>query len=327
MWARAPWESTTDVVLECRPLALIAPHFFTTRALQLRGDSPRAEADWARVADGIGVSLTRLQRMHQVHGCATSAVRLPAPAPRASSTAAAAPTPAPPASAPVASASSSVMTAGPEADALVTDARDVALVVRVADCVPLLMADPRTGAVAAVHAGWRGTAAAIAASAVKRLQEEYGSDPADLVAAIGPAIGACCYQVGPEVREAFLAAGHAPASVDAWFAADPGDAPARNAAAAATVAAAGIASASVAAVSAAPGVSADRAAGAGRFDGPRFRLDTWAANRDQLVTAGLRPDRVHVAGLCTMTHLTHFYSYRAEGTSTGRLLGVIRRSA
>ncbi len=97
----------------------------------------------------------------------------------------------------------------PEADGVMTDEHGVALVVQVADCVPLLMADPRTGAVAAVHAGWRGTAANIAAAAVRRLQQQYGCRPEDLVAAIGPCIGACCYQVGPEVREAFTSASDA----------------------------------------------------------------------------------------------------------------------
>ena len=58
----------------------------------------------------------------------------------------------------------------------------------------------------------------------------------------------------------------------------------------------------------------------------RLRFDGWAANRDQLIVAGLNPANVHMARLCTMTHLSHFYSYRAEGAGTGRLLGVIRRA-
>jgi YfiH family protein len=167
-----------------------------------------------------------------------------------------------------------------------TDQRGVALVVRVADCVPLLMADPRTGAVAAVHAGWRGTAAGIADAAVRRLHQQYGCKPEDIVAAIGPCIGACCYQVGPEVREAFSSTSSTtatPVDVDAWFTPDP-------------------------------------------HRGDRLRFDGGAANRDQLIAAGLNPANVHLARLCTMTHLSHFYSYRAEGAGTGRLLGVIRRA-
>jgi copper oxidase (laccase) domain-containing protein len=57
-----------------------------------------------------------------------------------------------------------------------------------------------------------------------------------------------------------------------------------------------------------------------------LRFDGWTANHDQLIAAGLKPTNVHVARLCTMTHLSHFYSYRAEGVGTGRLLGVIRRA-
>jgi hypothetical protein len=253
-------------VLQCRPLAAVAPHFFTTRALRLRVDSPEATEHWAAVASTIGVPPAQLRKMHQVHGCTTVTAASPSESPAAP----------------------------PEADGVMTDERGVALVVRVADCVPLLMADPRTGAVAAVHAGWRGTAAGIAAAAVWRLRQQYGCKPEDLVAAIGPSIGACCYQVGPEVRAAFSSTqtpssmrtptpAVTPVDVDAWFTPDPH-----------------------------------------RDD--RLRFDGAAANRDQLIAAGLDPANVHVAGLCTMTHLSHFYSYRAEGAGTGRLLGVIRRA-
>jgi YfiH family protein len=86
-----------------------------------------------------------------------------------------------------------------EGDAIVTGSPGQWIGVRTADCVPLLMADVGRRVIAAVHAGWRGTAARIAAKAVRRMAEEFGSDPSDLFVAIGPAIGPCCYAVGPEV--------------------------------------------------------------------------------------------------------------------------------
>jgi polyphenol oxidase len=88
-------------------------------------------------------------------------------------------------------------------DALITDVAGLMVGVRTADCVPILMADERRRVVAAVHAGWRGTLARIAARAVEAMTREYGSRPADLVAAIGPSIGVCCYEVGPDVAGAF----------------------------------------------------------------------------------------------------------------------------
>lgn len=92
-----------------------------------------------------------------------------------------------------------------EGDALVTAAPGTVISVRTADCVPLLMLDPRRRAVAAVHAGWRGTLLDIAGKTVERLQSVYGSEPADLTVAIGPAIGFCCFEVGPEVAAPFHA--------------------------------------------------------------------------------------------------------------------------
>jgi hypothetical protein len=100
-----------------------------------------------------------------------------------------------------------------QADALITDRAAVTLFLRFADCVPILLYDPRRPAVGVVHAGWRGTLAKAAPAAVQAMAERYGSRPADLIAGIGPAIGPCHYAVGAEVvaqtRQAF------PGAVDA----------------------------------------------------------------------------------------------------------------
>lgn len=89
------------------------------------------------------------------------------------------------------------------ADALAGRASRILLGVKTADCVPVLLGDRRTGASAAVHAGWRGAASSIARRTLERMREEYGTRSEDVRAAIGPAAGACCYEVGPEVIEAF----------------------------------------------------------------------------------------------------------------------------
>ncbi|HET6150163.1 MAG TPA: peptidoglycan editing factor PgeF [Polyangia bacterium] len=86
-----------------------------------------------------------------------------------------------------------------EADALYSDAAGLALGAYVADCVPALIADPRTGAFAAVHAGWRGTVAGVLPAAVRALCGDLGARPGDLRVALGPAIGVCCFEVGDEV--------------------------------------------------------------------------------------------------------------------------------
>ena len=95
-----------------------------------------------------------------------------------------------------------------EADGLVTDVPGVLLGIMVADCVPVLVADTRRRAVGAFHAGWRGTAAGIVEWGVARMVEEFGARPEDMVGAIGPSIGRCCYRVGEELRAEFQARFH-----------------------------------------------------------------------------------------------------------------------
>lgn len=90
-----------------------------------------------------------------------------------------------------------------EGDALVTRLAGLALAVQVADCFPILIADPETGAIAGVHSGWRGTLARIALKTIEKMTADFGCNPARLIAAIGPGIRACCFEVGPEVVSSF----------------------------------------------------------------------------------------------------------------------------
>jgi len=90
-----------------------------------------------------------------------------------------------------------------EGDALMENTPGRLIAVKTADCIPILLVDPRHRAVAAAHAGWRGTAQRIAAHAVAEMHRKFSSQPEDLHAAIGPGIGKCCYQVGPEVAGQF----------------------------------------------------------------------------------------------------------------------------
>ena len=94
----------------------------------------------------------------------------------------------------------------PECDGLITNEPGIALAVFTADCTPILLHDPVTGAVGAVHAGWRGTAASIAGKAVEAMAREFGSRPEDIRAAIGPNIGVCCFETDADVPQAMLEA-------------------------------------------------------------------------------------------------------------------------
>lgn len=94
--------------------------------------------------------------------------------------------------------------ANERADGLITNDPRIGISVHVADCTPILLACPRTGAAAALHSGWRGTVAGIATAGVKTMVAEFGCRPDELFAVLGPCIGACCFEVGPEVVQAFL---------------------------------------------------------------------------------------------------------------------------
>lgn len=184
-------------------------------------------------------------------------------------------------------------------DALVTRTRGRLLMVQTADCVPILLADSRKRVVAAIHAGWRGTAARIVEKAVGDLQAHFGTRPQDIWAAIGPAIGLCCYEVGPDVAQEFgsqfaragdwfegpfepLSTGDEPTPF-LWLQTDP------------------------------PG-----------HDRPkRARLDLTTANRWQLEDAGVDAERISSCGLCTSCQNDWFFSYRREGQWTGRLMAAI----
>jgi YfiH family protein len=161
--------------------------------------------------------------------------------------------------------------AAPDADVQITDQPGWLLNLRFADCVPILLADPRRGAVAAIHAGWRGTRLRAAVTAVQALVVRYGSAPRDLLAGIGPSIGPCCYEVGEEVANQF----------------------------------------------------ADRPFGVLRGFGARPHLDLWALNRAALETAGLAPERIELAAVCTRCHQGLFFSHRAMGYPAGRFGAAI----
>lgn len=172
-------QESWGAALRCTALDAVAPHLFTTRQLDLT--SP---AGYEQLA--AAVSAAAVVSANQVHGREVVLV-------------------------------DRMRATRPDADALVTISPELAVAVRAADCVPLLMADSRTGAVAAVHAGWRGTAAKVAVAAITAMQRDFGTRADDLIVAIGPSIGSCCYEVGSELVDAFAAAGHERHLIDRWF--------------------------------------------------------------------------------------------------------------
>lgn len=181
-------------------------------------------------------------------------------------------------------------------DASATNRPGLLLAVQTADCVPILLADLKKRAVAAVHAGWRGTLQRIVAKTIGRMQMQFGTKPADMLAAIGPSIGGCCYEVGTEVASEFrsqfpnasewfdeLRTGDEPNPLQWLNMAPPGHQPPPK----------------------------------------NVLLDLRKANRAQLLDAGLREQNIVVSELCTACRRDLFFSYRKERGTTGRLMSVI----
>jgi YfiH family protein len=188
----------------------------------------------------------------------------------------------------------------PAGDALFTREPGVLLLVQTADCVPILLADTKKRAIAAIHSGWRGTVQRIAQKTVGRMQMEFGTRPGDVVAAIGPAIGPCCYEVGSDVAKEFdakfakarewfdgpydgLASGENDPNWLPWLTMRPPGHPPPT---------------------------------------PTAQLDLISANRAILEEAGVPADNISEAGLCTASRTDLFFSYRRERT-TGRMMAAI----
>jgi YfiH family protein len=204
--------------LRCDALGSVAQHLFTTRQLELRpstssgrpealaGRSEKSRAGveklapgWTLAAASLGAHVDQVVRVKQVHGRSVRVLKKGAVTP-------------------------ADVIVRPEADALVSDEPGLVLAVQIADCVPALMADRRRGAVGAVHAGWRGACARIVSETVATMAHQFGTDPRDLIVAIGPSIGACCYEVGEELVDAFRGAGTRDDQLSRWFSRDKGGA-------------------------------------------------------------------------------------------------------
>ncbi len=223
---------------------------------------------WTEVAAAVGVELRDLVRVRQVHGAAVLELRKD-------------------------NAFDSDRL--PDADIIVSDDPARAIAIQTADCVPLLLADRRTGVICAAHAGWRGLAARVPEVAVAAMATGFGSRPNDLVAAIGPAISWCCYEVGDDVRAAFASSGFPKALIERWFASTPQPSAVNPPM---------------------PGLGAPRA-GHEYFDG-------WGAARDQLEAVGVPLGQIAIAELCSASHPQSLCSYRRDGKAAGRMAAAIR---
>ena len=188
-------------------------------------------------------------------------------------------------------------------DGLMTDVPGVMLGVGVADCVPVLLADVKRRAVAAFHAGWRGTLARIVERGIGTMGLRYGSRPEDLRAVVGPSIGACCYSVGEEVRFEFESQfAYAPALFAEVYDSDP----VRDKYPLLFLTA--------------------RAPGHSNI-GPQIHVNLAEANRRQLLDAGLKEKHVTMLAECTACTRAgndlKYFSHRGESGFAGRMMGVV----
>ena len=171
-------------------------------------------------------------------------------------------------------------------DALVTNVAGVAISVRTADCIPVLLYDALHGAIAAVHAGWRGTVLRISCTVIDRMRELYGTEAADIQAVIGPGIGPDSFQVGQEVADEFDKAGFPMEQIlrDCGPKAPTEQNPMQGG----------------------------------------LHIDLWQSNRWLLEQAGVRPQNIQVTGICTYRNNDRFFSARREGIKCGRIINCIK---
>jgi YfiH family protein len=183
-------------------------------------------------------------------------------------------------------------------DGLVTDTAGMLIAVQTADCLPVMLVDPKHRAVGVFHAGWRGTVKRIVEKGVGEMRRWFGTEPRHTKAAIGPGIHGCCYEVGPEVREKFESQfGYA---ADLFREVKESDRVRERY--------------PLLFLSARP---------PGHSQLPhKIFLDLVEANRRQLIDAGVARENISASRLCTTCHPDLFFSYRAEKGVTGRMMGV-----
>jgi YfiH family protein len=184
-------------------------------------------------------------------------------------------------------------------DGLMTSEPGILLAIQTADCIPVLIADVKKKVVAAFHAGWRGTVHRIVENGVGKMRVAFRSRPEDLIAAIGPGIGGCCYAVGEEVRSEF--ASQFSYAQDLFHEVSDSD-PIREKY---------------------PMLFLTQRPPGHSNIGPSLHLDLIEANRRQLLDAGLRAEAITVIGDCTRCQNNRYFSYRGEQGFTGRMLSVI----
>jgi YfiH family protein len=186
-----------------------------------------------------------------------------------------------------------------KADGQMTADPGLLLAIQTADCIPVLVADRKQRAVAAFHAGWRGTLKRIVESGVGSMRLAFGSRPQDLIAAIGPGIGLCCYAVGEEVLSEFESQfSYARDLFREVYDSDP----VRRKY---------------------PMLFLTQRAPGHSPIGPSLHVDLVEANRRQLLSAGLSPQSIQVVGGCTECHSDLFFSHRASRGHAGRMMAVI----
>lgn len=184
-------------------------------------------------------------------------------------------------------------------DGLITRVPRVVLTVRTADCIPVLIVDPVERAVGAFHAGWRGTLARIVEKGVGEMRRTFGSDPAKLLAAIGPGIHRCCYEVSDDLKEKFASQfAYADELFEDVFSSDPVH-------------------------EKYPLLFLNKRAPGHGDPHCTLHLDLIAANRRQLLDAGFAEENIWASDLCTSCRTDLLFSHRKEQGKTGRMMAAI----